>query len=654
MRAIAGTVRFDGGQVTPQLLSTLEEGLQRRGPDGGSTIVDGPTAMVARTFRTTEECVWEPQPVVTVGGCMLVLDGRLDNRHDLSCTLSENLSKLQFARLQNTSMDSRFTVLWDEHDFSQHNHQPSDSALVAAAFDRWGVSFVKNLIGDFALALWDRRASTLHLARDAFGMRPLYYHWSEKQLIWCSEIEPLVIFLGGRDRLDEEYMAGYIMNIEPWGRSPYSHIASISPGQVVTFTREAMRIGCHWKPRFDQNLRYATDNEYEEDFRLLLTESVACRLRTNRVVMAELSGGLDSSSVVCIANSLVKSRRVPARALRTVSYLFDGSRKSDESSFIQLVEDKVGNQGTHIYDDDILGAIVHRRTGAIPNPMQLFSRTNDQLADLLRASDARVLLTGHAGDHVLMNDPTILPSIVDLICERKPVAAVKLLKEFGQIGPLPYTMLAWKGFIWPFLPLLLKVRYAPGYLRVPDWMNGDLVDRARSRERKVLRSEAKSSARITKQFLYSAIVNAVSQMSRGYYRERACVEMCCPFLHRPLIEFLLAIPSSQLVRPGDRRSLFRRSMKGILPEGIRLRQDKRGPDTGVYEAILRLWPKLNAMFSEAQVYERGYVIRGRFRQELERVRNGMPTNLPLLLRVVSLELWLQTHGRPIRASAGVA
>jgi asparagine synthase (glutamine-hydrolysing) len=204
------------------------------------------------------------------------------------------------------------------------------------------------------------------------------------------------------------------------------------------------------------------------------------------------------------------------------------------------------------------------------------------------------------------------------------------------------------------LPDKLKIRWAPDYLRVPAWISSTLAEKTRTPARKVLSQESPVFKKASKQYLYNMVKNAISVISAGYYRERGCVEVSCPFLHRPLVEFLLAIPSDQLVRPGDTRSLLRRSTRNLLPEKIRLRRDKRGPDEAIYKAIQREWPSLTAIFADAQIYARGYVDAGAFQQALQRARYGMVPQTQSFLRALALEIWLRTRvsGRGVeRASA---
>jgi asparagine synthase (glutamine-hydrolysing) len=625
MSAIGGIHHFDGAVPDREALHTLEQAFEAREGHFGETLLCNSTAMVFRGVVTNRESTGESQPLALPGGELLVWDGRLDNRADLILQCSKELTRIRSAGI-----------------VPEGSVHLGDGTLVLAAFLRWGSDAFSRLIGDYSLALWSPATRNLYLARDPFGARPLFYHSRQGRVVWSSELEPLVAILGNPDRVDEAFVAGFLTVTERPGHTPYSDISSVPPGQVLEIRENGSRVGYQWEPDPRRELAYRNDREYEEHFRHLFEEAVACRLRVNGGVMAELSGGLDSSSIVCMADRLVKSRHVQATNLQTVSYLYDGSPTCDERTFIREVEEKRGKPGRHLLDQNILGPLLRGRAGASPNPQQLFAGTFEQLFELMHQSGIKVLLSGHAGDNVLLNDPTIFPSVTDLVSQGKLIQAARLLGVFGQTNKEPYIELAWKGVIWPHLPDRLKVRLAPSYMQLAPWLNAGLVERTGTRVRKVLRGDAVFK-KASKRFFHNMIKNGIAVASAGYYRERGRVEISYPFLDRPLVEFLLSIPSEQLVRPGVSRSLLRRSLEGLLPEPIRWRRSKRGPDESIFRAVQREWPALSTVFADAQIYARGYVDGDAFRAALQRARYGLVPHTPSFLRTMALESWLRTH-----------
>src|SRR6185369_15074318 len=134
MSAIGGIINFDGAPVDADLLTQMSANLQSYGPDGGGEVCRSSIGAVYRAFHTNVESRLERQPLISRTGCILAWDGRLDNREELIALLREELST-----------------------------DRSDSAIVMAAYDKWGTAFPQRILGDFAFSLWDPASRTLLL-----------------------------------------------------------------------------------------------------------------------------------------------------------------------------------------------------------------------------------------------------------------------------------------------------------------------------------------------------------------------------------------------------------------------------------------------------------------------------------------------------------
>lgn len=130
-------------------------------------------------------------------------------------------------------------------------------------------------------------------------------------------------------------------------------------------------------------------------------------------------------------------------------------------------------------------------------------------------------------------------------------------------------------------------------------------------------------------------------MSSGYYRARGGLEIRLPYLHLPLVEFLLAIPFEQKIRPGETRSLHRRALGEVLPVRIARRKGKRGTDEAFYRSLAREWSRLDSMFADALVCARGYANSTSLREALNKARFGNETYTHMLSRIISIEFWLR-------------
>src|SRR6266513_2968600 len=270
MSVQAGVWNFDGEPADRNFLARISDEMAEYGPDGEATYFDDPVGMLYRPFHTTPESREERQPHVSSSGKVFTWDGRLDNREELILQLHNDLAA----------------------------HQ-TDLALAEAAFERWGTDCFAKLIGDWALAIWDPRNKELFLARDYTGIRHLFYYPKPRSVIWCTNLEPLAL-CGDQFTLCDEYFAGYLALSPEAHLTPYREIHSVPPGKFVSIRNGRGSVQSYWalNPRF--KTRYKTDREYEEHFKHLFRGAVRQRLRTDSPILADLSGGLNSSAIICM------------------------------------------------------------------------------------------------------------------------------------------------------------------------------------------------------------------------------------------------------------------------------------------------------------------------------------------------------------------
>src|SRR5208283_1521962 len=222
-------------------------------------------------------------------------DGRLDNRRDLLLRLREYL-----------------------------RGNTSDAALALAAYERWGTDGLVHLIGDWSTVIRDWTNGRIVLASDFAGVRPLYYHVRCGQVLWSSHLQSLVERTGISE-LDERYVAGFLTFGGCPNHTPYKGVGSVPAGHAVCVSPKEITIRPFWTLPTGDVIRYQSEHRYEEQLRALFREAVAVRLQTDSPVLAELSGGLDSSSVVSMASELMRAGAVSAPRLVTASYLWRNS-----------------------------------------------------------------------------------------------------------------------------------------------------------------------------------------------------------------------------------------------------------------------------------------------------------------------------------------
>jgi asparagine synthase (glutamine-hydrolysing) len=138
---------------------------------------------------------------------------------------------------------------------------------------------------------------------------------------------------------------------------------------------------------------------------------------------------------------------------------------------------------------------------------------------------------------------------------------------------------------------------------------------------------------------------AISISAACYYRELGAIDVVYPFLDRRVVEFLLAIPFDQIVRPGMNRSLHRRAMAALLPESVMRRKGKRALDEAFYRGLVREAQAWRSILADPYVCQRGWVSRAELHREFELALRGEARQIYMLMKILALEMWLrQLHG----------
>jgi asparagine synthase (glutamine-hydrolysing) len=621
MSAFGGIFNFgnDARPVNKGLLADLGRHLDSYGRDGGSEVAGSNVGMSYRAFHTTRESHFENQPLRTSQGHMLVWNGRLDNRESLLRQLREQ--------------------------FPGGPVGITDSEIVMAAYLKWGEECFVRLLGDFCLTLWDERLKQVYLVRDVVGTRTLYFYSDRDRVCWSTHLSSLLVVFQIRPELEDEYIAGQLTRAPEPGLTPYKKIHAVKPGHVITFShggRVAERR--YWSLYPSSEIRYRTDEQYVEHFLHEFRDSVRCRLRSNGPVFAELSGGLDSSSIVCMADQILANEIVQAPRLETVSQVFDECPTSDERKFISLVEQQRGINSHYIFEDEhrMLAPVPSDFNIVTPNPVLLALNYLKGMREAMRENNARVLLSGQGGDELLGSNYSAYPEVADHLRSLNLLLLHRRLRRWSNALKKPYLQLLWKDALFRLLPRRVQTVFKRGGAStLPPWFNPAFIKRANLLERNLGVKDTFGFRLPSERDQSAGFISMVRNLSLGSRSEQTDIDITYPYLHRPLVEFLQAIPVEQLLRPGENRSLMRRAMRGILPDKIAERKTKGNPEEVIARALMREWPRLRPMFENARVCARGYMDQPALLAALDRARHGCEPMSSPLLATVCFELWLR-------------
>jgi len=604
----AGILNFDGSPVNREILARISQSVAAYGPDGETSMFDGPVGMLCRAFHTTPESRLEHQPFVSASGKTLTWDGRLDNRDELIAQLSHILVA-----------------------------DRTDVAIVAAAFDQYGTNCFAKLIGDWAVSIWDPTEKQLILARDYIGVKHLFYYPSTERVLWCNHLSPLAL-CGDQFSLSEEYIAGYLRFWPEPHLTPYAEIRSVAPGHFVR-----MRNGCasehpYWSFDPTSKIRYKTDEEYEEQFRYLFRQAVRRRLRTDSPILAELSGGLDSSSIVCMSDDLLAREGLHNLSVDTVS-CFDRNEPDDNDYlYFTKVEEKRGRVGHHVEMKCVGDSFRFDYPEFIPTPgFEGRAEFRTAKARIIERGRYRVVLSGEGGDFILGQVRNPRTQMADLLARARLRELRKLLLGWSRCSRQPLMKLLFQSVVI-LIPTLLRTRLRLETKWLP-WVDTNFARRYGVTYPVLTAAEGR--------WFWSPIDRESFQTVHNLARVMTIVDPSVaenryPFLDQTLTEFLTSIPVDQLLRPGERRSLLRRALASILPQEISARALKASASRYFALSLQKHWNLMARSLASPISAHLGYIHRERFEASLLAMRSGHAHPYCVqLLKTLFLEFWLR-------------
>jgi asparagine synthase (glutamine-hydrolysing) len=607
-----GRWSFDGLPPARDYVEKVCGILTSYGPDGSDSYSAGGLNILYRAFHTTKEARHERQPYISKSGAVITWDGRLDNRteliHQLKGTLTTN---------------------------------STDVSVVAAAYERWKLDSFAKLVGDWAMSIWNPNDHTLLLAKDLVGTRHLYYTLDKGQFTWSTTLDPLVLFAGHSFELDEEYIAGWLSFLPSARLTPYVGIHSVPPSTFVLVKTSGQTITKYWDFNPGNTILYRNDAEYEEHFRTVFRESVRRRLRSDSPVLAELSGGMDSTSIVCMADSIMVQGHADTPRIDTLSYYSDSEPNWNESPFFTKVESQRGRVGCHIdvgSQENSIFEFSGDRFAVVPGSRGRPSKTSRQFEAYTESQGNRVVLSGVGGDEVTGGVPTPTPELEDLLARADLRMLARQLKVWSLNKKQPWFHLL-IGVVRRFIPPILVG--VPKYKRPAPWLHPIFVKHHRVALTGYERRLALVGPRPSFQESLSTLEVLRRQLACFPPPSEPPHEKRYPFLDRDLLEFLFAVPPGQLVRPGQRRSLMRRALVGLVPDEILNRKRKAFVDRSPRMAISTEMTNLRQMSKHMLASSLRITETRTFCEALERASDGHEVPMISLMRTLKLETWLR-------------
>jgi asparagine synthase (glutamine-hydrolysing) len=628
MSGIVGVWNLDGRPVERDLLEKQNQILAHRGGDWKGVWNEGSVGMACQLLRITPESTEETQPLIDHSGVVLVFDGRLDDRQVLFSDLKQS---------PGVSPDS------------------PDPVLILAAYDAYGDRFVDRMNGEYALALFDPHRQILLLARDPIGMRPIYYWYSGRTVLFASEIKAILMHPEVEVRPDDDQLARQLMsrNREQTGSGTFfKGISNLQPAHTAIFSRDKHEISRYWDFDTANPIRLGSFGEYAEAFREHFDRAVSRRLRSIHPVAVSVSGGLDSSSIYCLAETLARQNPGQYPPILAVSYTSPSGLPSDEATFLDDIENEYGItiiRQPVIDAGPLAGSTEVVRHVEVPYLDELWPTTHKFLTTA-RDLGARVILTGHWADQ-LISDQAYLNDLFHRL------AWVEIFRHLKALGRW-YIDDEASFFRRKFMVDLIKYHLPASLINLirsfwlkpsRHWYSGALRKRARLH---ALRSFKNTGRFITvhARSMYEQVRSNHHVLCMEWDNKIAAMhglEMSFPFLDRDLVSFLIRIPGDMQTWKGIPKALLREAMNGVLPDAIRNRTWKADFTYLVNQAMEKdLMQLVEMLDTDAMSVRHGYLDHNRLVRELKRVREGLKGSECItawsLSDLAGLELWMQT------------
>jgi asparagine synthase (glutamine-hydrolysing) len=560
MSGICGMFCFDGEPAERDLDRQMVR-LAHLGPDRARAWLAGPIGLGHLMMRITREDAFDAQPLHDAG-LALVADVRLDNREELAEALAITVSALS---------------------------DMPDSALLFAAYKKWGADCIEHLIGDFAFAVWDSGKKTLTLARDHMGQRHVFYHQGEGFFAFATEIKGLWALPQVPHTLLEDRVAQALLLDEPTdvGATDYQGIRAIPGGMVMMIAADgAISSRRYWEPHADPAHESRDEAYYIETYRKVLTEAVQCRLRRATTSAGLfMGGGFDSSAICALAGPVVTAQGrkfIPVSSVMPEDYR--GSIKHARQ-WVEMCRRHMPHLDVRYVTREGLDIFSFMEQGFLTadnrhSPNRYV--THAMFAEIAEAG-ARIVMDGHGGDY--------------MVNPRGQNALIRFLRK-GQFRRFIAEFNAMRGhlrqsvkqtFVRNVLLQLVPASWMQVWTRHrsglalfgPTLPLSRQVIAGRSKNsRSRSRWRAGDSQRVGMERTLRAQQNLPA---RGYSVPAAAhgLEFTQPFHDKRVVEFGLAIPEELYVKNGRTRYLARVALKDLYPPEYQVRppgNDDLGPD----------------------------------------------------------------------------
>ncbi len=525
----------------------------------------------------------------------------------------------------------------------------SDTETIVHLYEEYGRDSVKYLRGMFAFAIWDGRKRQLLVARDRLGIKPLYYRYDGKSLLFGSEIKAILSHPGvtpefNRGTLAEYLAFGYISETE----TMYAGIRKLLPGHVLEIGEGGEpTITSYWDLKVSPEPDERPRSYYVARYRELLESCVASHLMSDVPLGVFLSGGLDSSAVAALATRI---RREPIDTF-AVGY---GEEEFSELSFASTVAKHIGSKHHQVQlNREEFFQTLPRLIWHEDEPIVWPSSVSLYFVARLARERVTVVLTGEGSDETLAGYTrypwTLLNSRMDRLYRGLTPRFVRQIIRNGMKAgrwsaalhrKLEHTFLVRDGGSWPSF-YFDNFYSAFSGVEQDDLLTPEAKRRAGDAYAGSMKYWNASSGDLLHRLLYTDIKTYLVEllMKQDQMSMAASIESRVPFLDHELVEFTASIPAKYNTRGLAGKFILKSAIEDLLPREIVYRQKMGFPTPWAHWLAGRELDRLEQLLLEPRTVERGYFHSGAVKRLFAEHRAGRRDHGNRIWRLLNLELW---------------
>jgi asparagine synthase (glutamine-hydrolysing) len=609
-----------GRQVNPRVLEKMRDVILHRGPDDGGLFVDGNIGLGHRRLSIVDVTHGQQPMFNDDRSCVIVYNGEIYNHSD-----------------------HRKDLIAKGYKFQTH----CDTETILHLYEEYGENCVDHLRGMFAFAIWDKRKKELFIARDRFGVKPLYYYLDDQgNLFFGSEIKTILEAGAVKPEVNYNALPDQLANHgTSHDETLFKGIKRLLAGHTVRWNDGRLETRRYWDIRFEPKHEASSDAEFVDEWREMFRESVRLRLMADVPLGMFLSGGIDSSAIAAMMSTMVDG------PIKTFSVGFT-EREANELEYARIVARayKTDHHEITITPEQFFEALP-RLVWHEDEPIGFTASVPLYFVSKLAQEHVKVVLTGEGSDEILAGYGRYQKALTLLnYGEKYESYTPGFLRDVvkGGVATLPGVVSRKLNRTFLSRDADIENLFFDNFSVFPKSMQARLLSadtRARIAELNPYRShenwlDQSDASDLLDKLLYVDTKTYLHEllMKQDQMSMAASIESRVPFLDHKLVEFTAKMPEKMKLRGKTTKWILREAMKGILPAEI-LNRPKMG-----FPVPIGTWfrNQFRGIIDEYVLSPRS-LARGTFApdyvRELVAAHNGGENHDERLWSLVNFEIW---------------